>query len=263
MTLSADHIGATLIAYRSKAPLVQCLTNIVAANWTANALLASGASPAMVDNPYEAGLFAGLASGVLINTGTPNTETVDAMRAAVEGANAASTPWVLDPVAVGALPWRTEVAAELITRSPVIVRGNASEISGLSGSGGGRGVDATHSTDEVLEIAKNLATRHHTVVAVSGPVDLITDGERVVRVANGHELMTRVTGVGCALGALMAGFASATGDALLAAASATALLTVAADRAVVGHPGPGTFAVRLIDELTVSADDVVKAVRLS
>ena len=263
MTLSPQSIAVTIDAYRHSSPLVQCVTNIVVANFTANVLLASGAAPAMVDNPREAGVFAGVAGGVLINTGTPYAETVEAMAVAVDAARSAGTPWVLDPVAAGGLPWRTQVALDLVTRRPAIVRGNASEISGLAGAGGGRGVDATHTTDSVAGIAKDLAHTRRTVVAVSGPVDHLTDGERVVRIASGHELMTRVTGVGCALGALMAGFAAVSDDALLAAVSATALLTVAAEEAAAGSPGAGTFAVRLIDALALPGDVVAQRVRLA
>lgn len=264
MTLQPHHIAAAVNAVRAQQPLVQCITNIVVANWSANVLLAAGAAPAMVDNHHEARMFAGVAGGVLINTGTPYDDTVAAMREAVVGAADAGTPWVLDPVAAGGLPWRTQVAAELLSLAPpAIIRGNASEIAGLVGAGGGRGVDAAHSTDDVLDFAGELARQHRTVVAVSGPVDHLTDGDRVVRVHNGHPMMTKVTGVGCSLGALMAAFAAVTDDPLLAAVAATCLLTVSAERAMVGDPGPGTFAVRLLDNLGLDADALASAVRLS
>ncbi|WP_409484672.1 hydroxyethylthiazole kinase [Arsenicicoccus dermatophilus] len=263
--VSPRQVGEAVQRLREGSPLVQSLTNIVVAQWTANVLLAAGAAPAMVDNPHEAGVFAQVAGGVLVNTGTPYDDTTAAMRAAVEGAAQAGTPWVLDPVAAGGLPWRTQVASELIgVHAPAIVRGNASEISGLLGGLGGRGVDSAARPEEVLEQARSLARDHGTVVAVSGPVDHLTDGERLVRVANGHELMTRVTGVGCALGALMAGFAAVCEDRLVAATAATALLCVAAERAAATTRGPGSFAVALLDELAlVTPDEVAEAVRLS
>src|ERR1700712_5204202 len=126
--MTAHDCAAALSALRDKAPLVQCLTNIVVAQWTANVLLAVGAAPAMVDNPEEAGPFAAIAGGVLVNLGTPYAETVAAMELAVASAREAGTPWVLDPVAAGALGWRTEIARKLLSESPTVLRGNASEV---------------------------------------------------------------------------------------------------------------------------------------
>lgn len=235
---------------RGRSPLVQCLTNIVVAGFTANVLLAAGASPAMVDNPAEAGEFARLAGGVLVNLGTPQTHTAQAMADAAAGAVAAGVPWVLDPVAAGVLGWRTGIALELLaSQHPAIVRGNASEIIALAGGQGGRGVDSLVGADAALDAATGLATRHGAVVAVSGEVDLVTDGRRLLRLANGHPLLTRITGAGCALGALMAAFAAVVPDPLLAAAAATSLLNVAAERAAEHAAGPGSFAVALLDAL--------------
>lgn len=239
-----------LEALRTHAPLVQCLTNIVVAQWTANTLLALGAAPAMVDNPREAAELAPAADAVLVNLGTPYAETVAAMGPAVVAAGAAGTPWVLDPVAAGALSWRTEVAQGLLAAGPpAILRGNASEILALDGGEGGRGVDAVHTAESAAGSARATAARHGTVVAVSGPVDHVLDAARLVTVANGHPWLTRVTGVGCALGATMAAFAAAVDDPLLAAVAATATVTVAAESAARRSSGPGSFAVALLDDL--------------
>ncbi|MPV87214.1 hydroxyethylthiazole kinase [Georgenia ruanii] len=250
--VAPELLGDALAGLHAHPPLVQCLTNVVAAQWTANILLAVGASPAMVDNPDEAGGFAAVAGGVLINLGTPQHDTAAAMAQAATGAAAAGTPWVLDPVGAGGLPWRTRVALDLLSRSaPAIIRGNASEILGLSGGEGGKGVDSEHTAEAALGAAAELAREHGSVVAVSGAVDHLTDGRRVVRVANGTELLTRVTGTGCALGALMAGFCAVVEDPLLAATAATATLTVAAEEAAGRSRGPGGFAVALLDELAL------------
>lgn len=240
---------------RAAPPLTQGLTNAVVTGFTANVLLALGAAPAMVDIVGEAGPFAGAASGLLVNLGTPTPEQREASREAVAGALAAGTPWVLDPVAIGTLPVRTALAHELAARRPTAIRGNASEILALAGhSSGGRGVDATDGTEAAASSARELADRYGSVVAVSGPVDLLTDGERVIRIANGHELLTRVTGGGCALGAVMAAFLGAsrgTGtDALTAVAAATLVYTVAAEQAAETSRGPGSFAVGLLDALS-------------
>ncbi len=253
-----------LATLRERSPLVQCLTNIVVAQWTANVLLAVGAAPAMVDNPKEAGAFARIAGGVLVNLGTPYADTAAAMEQAVAGATDAGTPWVLDPVAAGALAWRTEIARTLLSDRPTVLRGNASEVMALTGGAGGKGVDSVDTPEAALAAAVELAGRHGTVVAISGPVDHLTDGDRVVRVANGHPLLTRVTGVGCALGAMIAGFAAVLDDPLLAATAATATLTVAADAAAADTAGPGSFAVALLDHLALLRPaELADRVRLS
>ncbi|OIU87187.1 hydroxyethylthiazole kinase [Microbacterium sp. AR7-10] len=257
-----------LTRVRQIPPLTHCITNTVVTGFTANVLLAAGASPAMVDIVGEAGMFARLASGLLINLGTPTPEQRAASREAVAGANDAGTPWVLDPVAVGALPVRTALAGELVRLRPTAVRGNASEILALAGSGsGGRGVDALDDPDAALDAARSLATRFGAVVAVSGPVDLLTDGTRVIRVANGDALLTRVTGGGCALGALMAAFLGAArdtdADALEAVAAATLVYTLAAEHAARVADGPGSFAVGLLDALAgIDPTDIAAEARV-
>lgn len=252
-TLAAS-AAELLSALREAPPLTHCITNSVVTGFTANVLLALGAAPAMVDIVDEAGMFAGVASGVLINLGTPTPEQRAASLEAADGAVAAGTPWVLDLVAIGALPVRTALAHELVASRPTAIRGNASEILALAGlSAGGRGVDATDTTDAAAEAALSLAARHGSVVAVSGPIDLVTDGVRRLRIANGHELLTRVTGGGCALGAVMAAFLGAarstSADPLTAVASASLVYTIAAERAAVRASGPGSFAVALLDAL--------------
>lgn len=257
-----------LSALRESPPLTHCITNTVVTGFTANVLLALGAAPAMVDIVDEAGLFAGVASGVLINLGTPTPEQRAASLEAVAGATAAGTPWVLDPVAIGSLPVRTALAHDLVASRPTAIRGNASEILALAGlTAGGRGVDATDTTDAASDAALALAARHGSVVAVSGPVDLITDGRRVVRVANGDELLTRVTGGGCALGAVMAAFLgtarTAGTDPLTAVAAASLVYTIAAERAAARASGPGSFAVELLDALaSVQPHDLAAAARV-
>lgn len=241
---------AALDRVRARSPLVQCLTNAVVTNVTANVLLALGAAPAMVDVVGEAGPFAAVASGVLVNLGTPHDEQRTAMREAAAAASAHGTPWVLDPVAVGSLRVRTRLASELVALRPTVVRGNASEVLAVAGSGGGgRGVDATSSVDEARAAAGELAVRTGGVVAVSGPVDVVTDGERLVRIANGDALLTRVTGGGCALGAVVAAFLAVEEDPFVATVGAVVAYTVAAEVAAERASGPGTFAVHLLDAL--------------
>jgi len=264
----AGRSAALLQTLRDAPPLTHCITNAVVTGFTANVLLALGAAPAMVDIVGESEMFAGIASGVLVNLGTPTPEQRAAIREAAAGVGASGTPWVLDPVAIGALPIRTALAHELAELRPTAIRGNASEILALAGlSTGGRGVDATDSTDAAASAAGALAVRHGSVVAVSGAVDLITDGERTLRLANGHELLTRVTGGGCALGAVMAAFLGAArtteADPLVAVAAASLVYTIAAERAAAVSAGPGSFAVALLDALAaIEPHDIAAQARI-
>jgi hydroxyethylthiazole kinase len=194
-----------LTRVREQSPVVQCLTNSVVTNFTANALLAAGAAPAMVDIPGEAGPFAGVASGVLINVGSLPAGQSNAMMQAALSAVAAGTPWVLDPVAIGSLPVRTALAHQLAGLQPTVIRGNASEIVALAD--GGPTTRLTEHTEDAYGAACALATRYGGVVALSGPVDVVVHPAGSVRVANGVLLLTRVTGGGCALGAMMAALA--------------------------------------------------------
>lgn len=243
-----------LAAVREHPPLTHCITNSVVTNFTANALLAMGATPAMVDIVSEAGPFATVASATLINLGTPTPEQQQASREAAVAVTAAGTPWVLDPVAIGALPVRTALAHELLELRPTAIRGNASEIIALAGAGsGGRGVDAVDTPDAALSAATTLARASGSVIAVSGAVDLVTDGLTMIRIANGDALLTRVTGGGCALGAVMAASLAA-GRALeispLECVAAAALsYAIAAERAAAVASRPGSFAVAFLDAI--------------
>ena len=260
MTLS--FAGALLGELRAHNHLVQCITNSVVTNFTANVVLAIGAAPAMTDIVGEAGPFARVAGGVLVNLGTPTPEQRLAMEEAVAAATESSTPWVLDPVAIGALPIRTALAQKLAPQAPFAIRGNASEILALAGEGaGGKGVESTDSTEAAAPGAIALAQRLKTVVAVSGPEDFITDGTRIIRVANGDELLTKVTGGGCALGALIAAFAAVRGtnSPVEAVAAAHAVYGIAAEQAAAQAAGPGSFAVSLIDALSTLTPSAVSA----
>lgn len=264
----AHRTAELLEAVRARAPLVQCITNTVVQNVTANVLLALGASPAMVDVPTEAGPFARVADALLVNTGTPHAEPRVAALEAVHAARDAGTPWVLDPVAVGSLPVRTALARDLLALHPTVLRGNASEVLALLGdSAGGRGVDSTVGTEDA-RVASVAASDRRLVaaVAVSGAVDLlVAPGIGVVRVANGTDLLTRITGGGCALGAVVAAFTSvAPADAGAAAVAATAVHTIAAELAARDAGGPGTFQPLFLDRLaSLTPEDVVREARIT
>lgn len=256
-----DEIAAVVDAVRVATPLTQCLTNSVVTGFTANVLLAVGASPAMVDSLEEGPIFAGIADGLLINVGTVNAATVEAMLATAASRAVAGRSWCLDPVAVGTLPVRTKLARDLLEYRPHAVRGNASEVLGLFGeTGAGRGVDAGDEVDSALDVAARLAERTGGAVAVSGEIDAVVSTESpTLRIANGHQLMTKVTGVGCALGAIVAAYLPVARTPHLAAGAATAALTVAAEEAARRAAGPGSFAVELLDALARVDSETVTA----
>ncbi|MEH0109035.1 hydroxyethylthiazole kinase [Tersicoccus sp. MR15.9] len=273
----SERAARLLHAVRQEQPLIQCLTNSVVTNFTANVLLAAGAAPAMTDISGEAGPFARIASGLLVNLGTPTPEQRLAMREAAAARRAVGGRWVLDPVAIGALPVRTALAADLLEFDPTVIRGNASEVRALAGqSSGGRGVDSTDATTDAVPAAMDLAERTRGAVAVSGAVDEIVgaglDGAGLngggsdagadaapEHYRNHHDaaLLTRVTGGGCALGAVMAAFLAVGPDEspAVCAALATGYYTLAARQATEISAGPGSFAVALLDRLAAISPD--------
>lgn len=199
-------VSEMLVALRAQKPLIQCLTNSVVENFTANALLAAGAAPAMIHDPVEAGEFAAFADATLVNVGTVTHEQAEAMRKAVATCNAQGRPWVLDPVAVGALSLRTAVANELKLQHPALIRGNASEIKALAGEASkSRGVESGDATEAAVDAGRRLAAETGAVVLITGETDYVLSPDGVVEaIRGGSELMQYVTGMGCAQGAFAA-----------------------------------------------------------
>lgn len=250
---------------RARRPLVHCLTNHVVKNFTANALLAVGAAPAMVEHPDEAAEFAAMADALLVNVGTLDAAQMPAIERAIPAARAAGKPWVLDPVAVGPLGLRTAFSRGLLAHCPALIRGNASEIIALAGHASrGRGVDSGDGTDSALAAARDLAGRTGGAILVTGPVDCATDGAAVHTCANGHVLMTRVTGVGCAQGAVAAACAAVSATPLEAAVAAAAIFGVAGDLAAGRATRPGSFQTAFLDALDeLDADRLRRHARLA
>lgn len=245
-----------LAQVRAQKPLVQNITNFVSMDVVANVLLAIGAAPAMVHAVEEAAEFAALASALVINVGTLSPPWLEGMRAATAVAGAKNMPWVLDPVGAGATSYRNGALASLLALRPSIIRGNASEILALAhiaeltrSAARPRGVDSLHGTDEAEAMAMALARHQGCVVAATGAVDIVTDGLQLVRLGNGHGLMTQVTALGCALSATIGAFAAVTPDRLEAAVAAIAIYGVAGELAAVGSQGPGSFRVAFLDSL--------------
>lgn len=233
-----------------KRPLIHCITNDVVQNYTANILLAIGASPAMVVAEQEVEDFVAIANGLLINIGTINSHSAKSMLLAAAKAN--QTPWVLDPVAVGvALKYRTEIAKQLLTFKPTVIRGNASEILALSGQqSSSKGPDGLDSTDSALNAAMLLAKKYQTIVAITGETDYVTDGEQVYSIVGGDIALTQVTGTGCSLSAIVAALIASSEDHLKATASACFMMKKAGEFAN-KQQGLGTFAMSIIDQLSL------------
>jgi len=249
MTLSA---GATLRELRERKPLVHQITNYVVMNETANATLAFGALPVMAHAPQEVEEMAGIASALVLNIGTLSEHWVDAMLLAGAAASGRGIPVVLDPVGAGATAYRTRTAQRILDVVGVtVLRGNAGEVATLVGAEAEvRGVESIGAGLGPAELAQTAARQLGLVASVTGPVDMVSDGERVFAVANGHELLATVTGTGCISTALTGCFLAAKpDDPLAAAAEALAALGVAAEDAAAGAAGPGTFHVRLYDAL--------------
>jgi hydroxyethylthiazole kinase len=247
---------------RRQAPLVHNVTNLVAMTLSANVLIAAGASPIMSAAPEEAGDLASLSGALVVNIGTLTRDWIEGAHAAVAGARASGRPWVLDPVGVGATAFRRETARALVAQSPRIIRGNASEILSLAGGRTeGKGVDSTAVVEAAAESAHRLASETGAVVAVTGAVDIVTDGCRTLAVANGHELLTRTTASGCALTALIGAWAAVLTDPLEATAGALATYGVAAELAAATAAGCGSFVPALVD--AIGALDGRTAARLA
>lgn len=252
-------LARPLALVRRKAPLVQCITNFVTVNDCANIILAAGGSPSMAHDVREAAEAAAGANGVVCNMGA--IEDVPSMIAAGQKANELHIPVVLDPVAAGGTQLRRDGAAELLQKVHfAAIRGNASEIRYLAGqqtTGSGVDVSALDAiTEENLPIAagmvKALAEKTGSVIAVSGVIDLVSDGQTVVVLRNGCATMARITGSGCMLTSLLGAFCAACPDSLLeAVCSAMSVMGVCGEmaekRRLQNHTGNATFRTDLID----------------
>jgi hydroxyethylthiazole kinase len=243
--------GSTLASIRTEKPLVHQITNYVVMNETANATLALGALPVMAHAREEVEEMVGLAGALVINIGTLSPAWVDAMLAAGRAANAKGIPVVVDPVGAGATRYRTDTAKHLLDAVDVtVLRGNAGEIATLVGIDAEvRGVESIGAGGDAADLARDAARALGVVASVTGPVDHVSDGDSVLAVANGHELLATVTGTGCMSTAITGCFLARNANALAAAAEALAAFGVAGEDAAAAANGPGSFHVALYDAL--------------
>jgi hydroxyethylthiazole kinase len=239
---------------------VHNITNYVVMNFTANVLLALGASPVMAHAIEEVEEMVGLANALVINIGTLSQPWIDSMVRAARAAKDRSIPIVLDPVGAGATRFRTEAVRRIMDEAPVaVLRGNASEVLAVAGQKGiTRGVDSVSPVEDARMAAGDLAKSNGIVVAVTGAEDFVTDGSRMAKISNGHALMGRVTGTGCAASAITGAFCAAETDAFEAAVGALVTFGIAGELAARPNPGPGGFQVGLLDGLDAVDSAVIK-----
>ncbi|MCB8822915.1 hydroxyethylthiazole kinase [Microvirga rosea] len=229
--------GPLLERLRSERTRVHAITNAAAQTLTANLLLAAGGIPSLTAAQEEVTSFTSRSAALLINLGTLDADRRTAISHAIATAHAHAKPWVLDPVFVEASPARLDFAHACLAGKPRVLRCNAGEFAALAGG------------EATPQAAQAFSKTHGIVVALTGKVDLIADGERLIRIENGHPWMTHVTAMGCAATVLMAALTALTGSAFEAAAAALLVIGVAGEIAAQGANGPGTFQPAFLDAL--------------
>ncbi len=257
MNLTTKKAAELLGEVRAKKPLVHNITNYVTVNDCANVLLAIGASPVMADDIGEAADITSISSALVINIGTLNQRTIEAMLSAGKRANELGIPVVFDPVGAGASPLRNEAAGIILSNVKLsVLRGNISEIACIAGlNATTKGVDASEgdaASNSGTAVALAAAERLGCVVAVTGATDIITDGKGIVAISNGHKMLSGVTGTGCMTTALVGSFCGAGRDVLAAAAGGVALMGIAGEIAFerAGDMGTGSFRIAIIDAVS-------------
>lgn len=254
-------ISRALQNVRNLRPLVHHITNYVTVNDCANITLAIGASPVMADDINEVRDMVILSDSLVINIGTLNSRTVESMIEAGKKANEFNIPVVLDPVGVGATPYRTKIAKEIMSKIKIaVVRGNLSEIKALYGiNAQTKGVDSSEnfSTGEnvsssIKSFARDFANSFHTVVAITGKTDIITDGEILYSVKNGHEMLSRITGTGCMCTSLIGSYLGAGSNDLYGALAGVATMGIAGEIAynrLDPYEGSGSLKSKIMDAI--------------
>jgi hydroxyethylthiazole kinase len=253
---------------RQSSPLVHNITNFVVMNSSANILLAVGASPVMAHSPEEVEEMAGMAGALVLNIGTLDQSWLDSMVRAGRAANAKGIAVVLDPVGAGATRFRTDAVKHIMSACRIsVLRGNASEVLCLASADvKTRGVESSLGlSDDAVSEVKAMASAKNCIIAVSGKEDCITDGSRVLRVANGHGLMTRVTGMGCGLSAVSAAFCAVAGDRVLEAVTAGfAFYGRCGELAAAGCDKPGSFYAAFLDCLYSAGEaEISRSLKIS
>lgn len=240
-----------LAKIKEDSPLIYNIMNEVASNFATNGLIALGASPSVSNTPKEAEENARSAGAVVLNLGTLSEDRAEAMLLAGKAANEQGVPVILDPIAVGATKFRTEVIHDILSTVKVAaICANAGEIAVL-----GEALDKTTSPDSALEendpsIAQEVARKYETIVIATGKTDVITDGSRTTLCRNGHHMLQNITASGCLLTSVVGAFASVAGDDIYKASiQAVTGYGIAAELAMKKAEGPGSFIPAFLDQL--------------
>ncbi len=271
MTMTPFFLSRSLDNVREKVPLVHSITNYVTVNDCANALLACGASPIMSDEPDDVTDITSICDGLVINIGTLNSRSIEAMHVAGARAVQLGNPIVLDPVGAGASALRTKTASELFDELPVtVVRGNMSEVKALAGAASAtRGVDVgadDMTTEENLvvsaEFVRDLAAKSGSIVAVTGAIDIVSDGRFSFAVRNGTPIMSKMTGAGCMLTCIAAAYVAANPEnrteAVVAAVANEGVAGQIAQSRMAKADGNGSFRTYLLDALFTMTGDMLE-----
>jgi hydroxyethylthiazole kinase len=251
---------------REKRPLVHHITNYVTVNDCANITISVGAAPVMADAPEEVCEMVSFANALVLNIGTLNKGQIESMVLAGGMANDRGLPIILDPVGAGATQYRTESAQRLLDELEItILKGNAGEIGTLAGAEASvKGVDSAGVTGDMETIAGHFAKRAGITVVVSGPVDIVTDGKRVLLVENGHPMMGSISGTGCMAASVTAAFAAVADDPVIASAAALAAFGIAGEKAAACARGPYSFRTALFDEMAaMKPEDLASNARIT
>ncbi|MEH7106599.1 hydroxyethylthiazole kinase [Bacillus sp. JJ1764] len=249
----------TLQKVRERNPLVHNITNVVVTNFTANGLLAMGASPVMAYAPEEVADMAKIASSLVLNIGTLSEPVVEAMLIAGKAANEQGVPVIFDPVGAGATPYRTKTAHKILSEVKVnIIRGNAAEIANVVGEKWEiKGVDAGNTGGNVVELAQKAAKKLACTVVITGKEDVVSDCNATYLISNGHPILTKVTGTGCLLTSVVGVFAGVEHDLMKATISALTFYGVAAEKAAhkTVECGPGSFQIEFLNQLSLISEE--------
>lgn len=252
---------------RKTNPLIDCITNYVTVNDCANAVLALGGSPAMSTDELEAEEFVTISNSIVINLGSPLQKNLTLMQIVAEKCKTTNTPLVLDPIAVGVTSLRNSATKSIIQiNTPTVIRGNMSEIKAIgqlfnitSTDTKAKGVDVAENdiitnvnVEENARIVTKIAKELKTTIAVSGVIDIITNGDETYLIENGNEVMSHITGTGCMLTCIIGAY-TAVADPLDAAIISTLTMTIAGDQAqdkiIQKDEGSASFKTYLIDVL--------------
>jgi hydroxyethylthiazole kinase len=243
----------TIEKVRQANPLIHNITNVVVTNFTANGLLALGASPVMAYAHEEVADMAKIAGALVLNMGTLDEGVVKSIIIAGKSANENNVPVVFDPVGAGATPYRTQSSRKILQEVKVdVLRGNAAEIANVVGEDWSiKGVDAGEGSGDVVALAQKTSKLLGCTTVITGKEDVITDGESTYTVLNGHPILTKVTGTGCLLSSVIGAFVAVSDNSVGAATDAVSFYGVAAElaaqRAV--EKGPGSFQIEFLNEL--------------